>query len=351
MPLHYRSRRRMYGEHTDTITCLTFSPRGTLLAAGGLDGKVTVWSSKTSRLLFVVECKAGVVSVAAVPPSEVSFLVGLTNGAVVSVKVVQEELCATVYEAHTYPVECLAVCGELVATGAHDEVHIWRFTDHEDRWTPVSRVDDPPMIGASVSAEVLVCSLHWPTTAHVPNILMVSYIHHGIVFWDVDQAKAARLITIKTDIGSTSIAADRQLLAVSNISTRFDLYNLASGTPLASLSHKVAMHLRVPVQFIHNRRVLLGGSTVGKICMWDIQTGELLQTLHHPGTYALQHIQTHTTILQTQTWTVTLTKYIIATASSSKEDGPYIELWEGQETYSVLSRLRTASTEGEQVRT
>jgi WD40 repeat protein len=40
--------------HTDTISTIAFSPDGTFIATGALDGKLAVWSSRTGKLIYVL---------------------------------------------------------------------------------------------------------------------------------------------------------------------------------------------------------------------------------------------------------------------------------------------------------
>lgn len=79
------------------------------------------------------------------------------------------------------------------------------------------------------------------------------------------------------------------MIAVSTPAMGFDLYEINSGRPLGTLKDK---ELQVsdtpdpagypaPVLFIHGGCVLLGGSRVGKVYLWDIASRNVVQILRH----------------------------------------------------------------------
>jgi WD40 repeat protein len=153
MPLRYVPAGQFQGEHTDFITTLSFSPRGNFLAAGGLDGRLTIWSTETASLLHVVEghrhSPASLLSLEWVPPGENHIICGLEGGTIISVTFDtvrysiqhllfagfdrhEQDLSATGYKAHSshLPVEHIAlsaIARGTVATGAHNEVRLWNI--------------------------------------------------------------------------------------------------------------------------------------------------------------------------------------------------------------------------------
>lgn len=88
MPLCYVPAGQLQGEHTDVITILSFSAKGNLLAAGGLDGRLTIWSTKTTNLLHIVEghchSPASLLSLEWVPLGENHVICGLEGGTIIS---------------------------------------------------------------------------------------------------------------------------------------------------------------------------------------------------------------------------------------------------------------------------
>ncbi|EIW86044.1 hypothetical protein CONPUDRAFT_148165 [Coniophora puteana RWD-64-598 SS2] len=90
-----------------------------------------------------------------------------------------------------------------------------------------------------------------------------------------------RYLPLNTMIGGTSITPDSKFIAISNMTEGFDIWDLDAGKHLASYSHRCDHTLRVPVKFVQKGQTLLGGSTVGRSCVWDVETEILTQDLRH----------------------------------------------------------------------
>ena len=84
MSLRYKPYRR-FQLHRDTISAIAFSPDATLIAGGGLDGRLGIWSSTTGKLLHVVRGSSGFVSLAW--SSATKIRCGLKSGVVVTVEI------------------------------------------------------------------------------------------------------------------------------------------------------------------------------------------------------------------------------------------------------------------------
>ena len=79
-----------------------------------------------------------------------------------------------------------------IASGAHSEVSIWEragsaiTTPSSQRfpgvWTKVRNIEKPSVIGINRAEEVIVTSIHWTTTESNPDVLVLTYMYHGIVY-------------------------------------------------------------------------------------------------------------------------------------------------------------------------
>lgn len=78
------------------------------------------------------------------------------------------------------------------------------------------------------------------------------------------------------------VSRDHRFLAVSNMCTGFDIYDLKSNAPIANMNHNVGSYC-IPVVFAHRGHALLGGSPVGAVGLWDVRTGRRLHNLPHAG--------------------------------------------------------------------
>ncbi|KAH7917003.1 hypothetical protein BV22DRAFT_1135792 [Leucogyrophana mollusca] len=161
-------------------------------------------------------------------------------------------------------------------------------------------------------------------------------MNHGIVFFDVPSLRVTRFLSIRTLVGSTSLSPDHRFLAVSNLSTGFDIYDLHTGAPVLNLSHDASLALQVPVRFIHRGFAVLGGSTTGDVRIWDAGTGQHLHVLHHPK---------NDVILATAAYySRSEDKFLIATGTCTLRGGrPYIELWQAADVYNKDGYFRHRS--------
>ena len=86
---------------------------------------------------------------------------------------------------------------------------------------------------------------------------------------------------------NTSLSPDHQLLAISNMSTGFDIYDLDSDEPVMSMTHAIRKQIGPPVLFVHGGQALLGGSSTGRVDLWDVDSGRRLHSLVHSGISSL----------------------------------------------------------------
>lgn len=87
MALRYKSRHKMSGYHTDSISCISFSPSGAHLASCGLDGRLCAWMVANGHPTFVISSSVGFASL--VWLSEGLILAGRQDGVIVSVAITE----------------------------------------------------------------------------------------------------------------------------------------------------------------------------------------------------------------------------------------------------------------------
>ena len=70
---------------------------------------------------------------------------------------------------------------------------------------------------------------------------------------------------------------NKPLLAISNLKTGFDVYNLSSGSPSYALDNAEENEgYPLPVLFIHGGNAIIGGSSCGSVCIWDAESARAL---------------------------------------------------------------------------
>lgn len=85
--LIYKRRFRLSGEHFDSITVLSFNPTGTLLASGGIDGRLCLWSTTSGKAMHIITGRLGFLCAAWV--DDQSLFVGMEDGVLLLVQITQ----------------------------------------------------------------------------------------------------------------------------------------------------------------------------------------------------------------------------------------------------------------------
>jgi hypothetical protein len=81
-------------------------------------------------------------------------------------------------------------------------------------------------------------------------------------------------------------------IAVSDFCTGVNIYSLESLVKTRSFSDDIAnstYYYPMSVKFLAEGRFVMLGSNIGRVRIWDRQTGAIVQTLEHDGKYT-QHI-------------------------------------------------------------
>ncbi|KAH9917208.1 uncharacterized protein B0H18DRAFT_884063, partial [Fomitopsis serialis] len=156
-------------------------------------------------------------------------------------------------------------------------------------------------------------SVHWLDSG---TYLLVSYMSHGVVCWNVRSLKIEwRLPLKRARIGRSSLSQNKKVLVVSNLHDGFDMYRLSGQLHLCTFKTKALMNIPLPVLFIHDGRAVLTGSDTGCVSIYDCATTLVMQALAHGGCSYAQHNGA---------------VRLLATASSETGDQTYIKLWLAQ---------------------
>ena len=147
MARRYEELRRLTNGHTRGITAIAFSAEGNFIATAGLDGKVCVWQFDDGNLLYSFSGQTSILSLTWIPQREDALICGSQDGNVTVLtitavsdgltygeasqltSVTQHAIIANGFWAHKYPVECLAIMDDLLASGAHRELTMWKWND------------------------------------------------------------------------------------------------------------------------------------------------------------------------------------------------------------------------------
>ncbi|KAI1788724.1 WD40-repeat-containing domain protein [Ganoderma leucocontextum] len=263
------------GHDTKGITCVGFNTDGTLLATGGMDGNLCIWDAETGKLLhkYVTVSAVPITSLGWIEAKRPTVMIGNKNGNLIVVVINKGEMSSSGFWAHRFPIERIAIQGDLVASGACSELKVWkRSADDTYKWAAL--IQEPPL-ESSEGNEVLVTGVQWISSDKYGQLLMAAYMFHGVQLVETATWKRVVTVPIEGKIASASVSEDGTCIVVSNLTTGFDVYLVDSGELLRSFEHDVGECLPTPVLFIHNGQAVVGGTTVGKVNMWDLDRGKM----------------------------------------------------------------------------
>ena len=85
-PLRYKLAQQLDCSRGSTVTALAFSPKGSYLAAGNLNGTLSIFLTSSGQTLHEVQVASGVsiLSIVWIAHDERQLLCGLGNGVVIS---------------------------------------------------------------------------------------------------------------------------------------------------------------------------------------------------------------------------------------------------------------------------
>lgn len=72
-------------------------------------------------------------------------------------------------------------------------------------------------------------------------------------------------------------------IVIANPLAGFTLYNVQTGDLVRAFGHDIGQERATSVKLIERGTAIVGGSTIGAVNIWDIETGRKVQTLIHGG--------------------------------------------------------------------
>lgn len=244
--------------HTKDISTVAFNGDGQILASGGGDRTIKIWDVKTGECLRTLRGHMQNISMVDFAPNQNILATG-DNNQLLKLWDVDEGKCLKTWQGHTDIMLATAIStdGKLVASGSSDKaIRIWDLesgrllisTEAHDSW--VWMVDFSPDGQTLVS-----CSKD-----------------ETIKLWDVSTGKCRRTIRSHVKIWTVKFSPDGKLLASGNQDGTIKLWDSSTGENVRCLeAHSLWIWA---IAFSPDGKLLASGSADTTIKIWDVETGE-----------------------------------------------------------------------------
>ncbi|KAI6002071.1 quinon protein alcohol dehydrogenase-like superfamily [Pisolithus albus] len=177
---------------------------------------------------------------------------------------------------------------------------------------------DLPLIGEQLDKRVRGRAIAFKDKG---NLLVVTYLHHGIVCWDTSSFKQRWQINpihSHQIIGHAALSSDTMRIALTNLGDGVDIYSLGKSYPDLRIKNRPAsedQNIVMQVSWLFDGEAVISGSSDGVIQIWDTSSGEPLQSLEHKGEEAIAAFEYPSGT-------------VIATGASRATQDVYIKLWQ-----------------------
>ncbi|KAH9934416.1 WD40-repeat-containing domain protein [Amylocystis lapponica] len=294
MPLRYNLKFSLANEHSDAIHCVAISPDGAFVASGSADNRVVIWSLITGLPLHRLVTQSAALSLLWTNgPSKI--LCGTADGTLLTIKFDENTIVVAGFQAHSKAIDCLSMNSSLgalrhLASAAGDVVKLWTCLDDDMSWGHGDILGSPHDTSNSDVRPVVTSSVQWLHNLD-PNCLITAYLNHGIVCyqWDPDHPQVLWSILLPR-CGYCAVSPNNRSLAICTVSSGFEVYRIPAGLRIFKLTPDPNEDPEVilPIIYVHNGSMLLGGSITGKLRLWNASNGQHWQTLRLEESVTLQ---------------------------------------------------------------
>ncbi|KAF6740881.1 WD40-repeat-containing domain protein [Ephemerocybe angulata] len=268
------------GIHKKRIRWLEFSPKTPSLASGDEGGIVVVWDIHTGLARATLDLKEPITVFAWDRKKKDRLFVGLSTGAVCVIE--ELKIQGTFVKTGVTGASVHAIASSpsgRIAMAIGSEVHIAHELEHGG-WATIDILPAPASFrDFDADARLRPRSLHFHNGS---SKLIVSYLNHGIVCWDLSLLTQLWEIPpneSQLNIGYSTYLPQLSVIAATNMSTGVVMYSLKSRKLIGEHEVPLQADRNVPINIANlndSGRVVSGGHD-GSIFVWEIESNELSQ--------------------------------------------------------------------------
>ncbi len=256
--------RSVFTETFGGIISVSFSPDGTLLAAGTANGEIRVWRIINGQPLLTCRGHTDLVRSVAFSPNGQSLVSG-SNDQTVRLWNVDTGQCLKVLQGHTGRVRSVAFNTDgdrLVSSSSDRTVRLWDVNTGQCLKT---------LRGHTRSVRAVAFSLDG-------RMLASGSFDQTVRLWDVSTGQCLKILQGHTDrVWSVAFNTDGDSLVSSSSDRTVRLWDVNTGQCLGTLrGHTRSVRA---VAFSPTGKMLASGGTDRTVRLWDVNTGQCLKTL------------------------------------------------------------------------
>ncbi|OBZ69981.1 hypothetical protein A0H81_10067, partial [Grifola frondosa] len=278
--------------HTKSVNCVCFSPGSNYLASGGDDGTLILWNVVNGALMYRLLFGNGVDCIIWHPVVPDTIMVGCRGGKLFQL----HDFSLTSVETHAIrlgvsgAIYCLAydTTTKCLAIGMGSEVHI-THERNPNEYTGDIKIPTPPSLAYTepdTDGRLRAVTLQFYNEG---TSLIVSYLAHGIVCWDIGtrtqlwsiippsgtphvRQHVQNNMSTYTVLRSSALSPDRSSIIIHNVQEGLHLYSigyLKNQSPiLRNYKFEAAPRkkYRLQVAYLHQGQAVVCGTTTGNVC-------------------------------------------------------------------------------------
>lgn len=263
----------MYGDETVPVESVAFSPDGSVLGAGMLDGNAYLWSMVTGEQQWVLEGNREGAKSIAFGAGGYQVVTGTGNGRVWMWDPTTGESSGRLQD-HEGAVESVAFVpdGFLIASGGEDgSVRVYDMLQGSER-APLMEANEIPVASVAFNTD---------------GSLLAAGAGNTIRVWDVEAATVRTELEAEiSDISSVAFSPDGTMLVYGGADAAAWVWDLASDTHALLEGHNGQINA---LAFSPDGEMIVSGDA-SSVRLWDAATGENLATLANPSGEAVNSV-------------------------------------------------------------